>query len=565
MSTAASPHLLHRLYTLQQQHQHIPAASIAPLAEELGLPLSQVQAVIDFYSFFHREPCGEFHLLFSNCPCCGDLTLMQQLCELLNVTPDSTRADGRVSIGQTSCIGMCDQGAAVLLNGLPLVGLSAQQLPAIAMWINTGKPEKQAFNSVKNCIRHAGVLLNNAPEIAAVLQTAQRLGTAAVLETLTQAGLRGRGGAGFSTARKWQLCRTSAAPARYVVCNADEGEPGTFKDRVLLTAYAEQVLAGMMVCAQVIDAQQGFLYLRAEYRYLLPHLETTLARLRNQGYLDTGFDISIVVGAGAYVCGEESALLESLEGKRGIPRVRPPFPVTHGYRGQPTVVNNVETFVAASHIIQYGAAAWRSYGTAQSSGTKLFSVSGDCAAPGLYELPFGTPLQALLEQCGGQDAQAVQVSGASGTLVAPTEFGRKLAFEDLNCGGAVMVFGQQRDLLALVANFTRFFAHESCGFCTPCRVGTPLLCRYLDKLLAGQATTADLSTLQQLGTLLQQTSHCGLGQTAANPLRDLLAKFPQAYQARLQTLDYTPYFDLDAALAPARELTQRHDAEAHLT
>lgn len=569
-------HLLHRLHALQHRFQHIPTPAIAPLAAELNLPISQIEAVIDFYSFFHRTPRGRFDFLFSNCTSCGDLSLMRQLCTLLDVTPGKTRADGVVSIDEASCIGMCDQGPALLVNGRTITQLDAERLQQIAALVNAGTPLDawpSEWFAVQDNVRLAGLLLNHELPAGAGLRAALQRGAENVLAEVKLSGLRGRGGAGFNTSLKWQLCRAAPATPRYVVCNADEGEPGTFKDRVLLNSYAQQVFEGMTLCAYTIGAQHGYLYLRGEYRYLLPQLEATLASLRKANLLganilnqaDFNFDISIVMGAGAYICGEESALLESLEQKRGIPRLRPPFPVTHGYLGQPTVVDNVETLVAAAHIALHGGEWFKAHGTAQSTGSKLLSVSGDCATPGIYEYPFGISVHDLLQACGGEDAQAVQIGGPSGTLVGRAEFGRKLAFEDLATGGSIMVYGAQRDLLAVVRNFTHFFAHESCGFCTPCRVGTPLLRKYLDKIASGHGTPYDQAEMARLATVVKRRSHCGLGQTAANPVLDLLERFPQVCTERLLHQDYEPFFNLDAALSTSRALTHRNDAEAHLS
>ncbi|MDD5392745.1 MAG: NADH-ubiquinone oxidoreductase-F iron-sulfur binding region domain-containing protein [Thiothrix sp.] len=571
-----SDHLLHRLHDLQSRFQHIPAQEIPPLATELQLPISQVEAVIDFYSFFHRSPRGRIDLLFSNCTSCGDLSLMQQLCTSLDVSPGITRADGAVSIDETSCIGMCDQGASLLVNGRIMTRLNPQRLQQIAGLVNAGTPLDAwpaEWFAVPDHVRHPGLLLNDALQPGAGLRAAIQRGAENLLAEINQSGLRGRGGAGFNTSLKWQLCRDAPATTRYVVCNADEGEPGTFKDRVLLNTYAQQVFEGMTLCAYAIGAKHGYLYLRGEYRYLLPTLEATLAEQRAANLLGENilqqpgfnFDISIVVGAGAYICGEESALLESLEQKRGVPRVRPPFPVTHGYLGQPTVVDNVETLVAATHIAVQGGQWFKAQGTEKSAGSKVLSVSGDCATPGIYEFPFGTSLQQVLDACGGQDAQAVQVGGPSGTLVGQAEFGRKLAFEDLATGGSIMVYGAQRDLLAVVRNFSHFFAHESCGFCTPCRVGTPLLRKYVDKIASGHGTPYDQEEMARLAKVMKRRSHCGLGQTAANPLLDLLERFPHVCTDRLLHQDYEPFFNLDAALATTRTLTHRDDAEAHLS
>ncbi len=244
------------------------------------------------------------------------------------------------------------------------------------------------------------------------------------------------------------------------------------------------------------------------------------------------FDIEIHMGAGAYICGEESALIESLEGKRGIPRNRPPFPVTRGYKNQPTVVNNVETFVAAARIAVFGADWFRHSGTEQSSGTKLLSISGDCARPGIYEYPYGVSIRQILEDCGAEDTQAVQVSGAAGFTIPPQEFYRTIAFEDVPTGGSFMIFNQKRDLLEMVQNFNEFFCHESCGFCTPCRIGGTLMKDLLNKVIVGHATAYDLNEMKKIGDLMKKTAHCGLGTTAPNPVLDTMEKFPGIYSKR---------------------------------
>lgn len=397
-------------------------------------------------------------------------------------------------------------------------------------------------------------------------------GPTAMLEEIKRSNLRGRGGAGFTTGLKWEACRSAPGERRYVVCNADEGEPGTFKDRVLLARHADLLLEGMTVCAYVVGAQEGFLYLRGEYEHLVEPLRQALARRRAQGLLGPhvagergfDFDVALHVGAGAYVCGEESALIESLEGKRGIPRNRPPYPVTHGYLGQPTVVNNVETFCAAALIALRGGDWYRAIGTPRSAGTKLISVSGDCARPGIYEYPFGTTVRQILDDCSAVRTQAVQISGPSGVCIGASEFGRRIGFEDLPTAGAFMVFDETRDMFDVARNFARFFAHESCGFCTPCRVGTTLLRNVMEKIHRQKGSRHDLERIQRLNRLLQASSHCGLGHTACNPLVDTLKRFRPAYERKLQSLDFEPAFDLDGALACARAITGRDDAGAHL-
>ncbi|MDE2389413.1 MAG: NAD(P)H-dependent oxidoreductase subunit E, partial [Betaproteobacteria bacterium] len=535
-------------------------------------------AVVAFYSFFSTQPRGRFDILLSNCTSCGYLSggqnLLQMLCEQLQITPSKTRADGLVSIDETSCIGLCDQGASLLVNGVPITDLNAAKLTRIAQLITDEIPLRQwptTWFNIPDTIHRRDLLLTEHLTPGAALQQALQHGSDETLTVIQQSGLRGRGGAGFDTGKKWKLCRAAPGEARYVVCNADEGEPGTFKDRLLLREYANALFEGMALCAFVIGAQKGFVYLRGEYRYLLPHLQIALEQRRDRRLLGNGilgqpgfdFDIDIVVGAGAYICGEESALIESLEGKPGIPRIRPPFPVTHGYLGQPTVVNNVETFVAAAYIAARGSAWFKTAGTPSSAGSKILSISGDCSSPGIYEYPFGVTVQQVLDDCGAHNVQAVQIGGPAGTLLSPAEFGRAIAFDDAATGGSFLVFGQQRDLLAIHRNFAQFFAHESCGFCTPCRVGTQLLKNNLDNIAESRGMAYDIDELQQLSRLIQHQSHCGLGHTAANHMLDGLQKFPQAFSPHLR-LHFTARFDLDQALASARHITQRDDAGAHL-
>jgi [NiFe] hydrogenase diaphorase moiety large subunit len=313
-------------------------------------------------------------------------------------------------------------------------------------------------------------------------------------------------------------------------------------------------------------------YLRGEYEYLHAHLLQVLWRRRAEGLLGEDvlgsgrrFDVEIHLGAGAYVCGEENALVESLEGKRGIPRVRPPFLATHGYIQHPTANNNVETFVQAAQIAVKGGAWFAASGTEKSKGTKLLSVSGDVERPGIYEYPWGVSVERVCADAGATGAiLAVQVGGPSGAMIDATELARLVAYEDLPTGGSFMVFNTTRDILDIVRNFARFFARESCGFCTPCRVGTQILRRTVEKIVDGHGTAIELGECEEIGRLVKGMSHCGLGQTAANHILDSLKRFREQYEARLAVRHFVPDFDVDSALAEARALTGRDDALAHL-
>jgi [NiFe] hydrogenase diaphorase moiety large subunit len=554
-------------------------AVITRIAQQLGLPRARIEGVAGFYSFLHLEPAGRYRVLFSDNitdRMLGNEALMTAMCEQLWVERGRTSEDGLVSIDMTSCTGMCDQGPAILVNGWAIPNMTRARVEEVAELIRAQRPVAEwppALFAVADNIRRSDLLLGSALAPGDALRaTLARGDPGATLEEIKRSKLRGRGGAGFSTGLKWEACAAAPGDGRVVVCNADEGEPGTFKDRVLLARQADLVFEGMTVCAWVVGAQQGFVYLRGEYRHLLTPLNEVLARRRRDGLLGTSilgragfdFDIEIHLGAGAYVCGEESALIESLEGKRGIPRNRPPYPVTHGYLGRPTTVNNVETFCAAAMVALKGGDGYAAIGTPKSAGTKLLSVAGDCARPGIYEYPFGVSVREVLADCGADDPLAVQVSGPSGSCIDASELDRRIAFEDLPTAGAFMVFDGSRDMFEVARNFAHFFAHESCGFCTPCRVGTSLLRNQMDKLHGGKGSQYDLNTIYLLNRLLQAASHCGLGHTACNPIVDTLKRFKPVYERRLQSLEFEPAFDLDGALARAREMTGRTDPGAYL-
>ena len=571
--------LLQFLIAIQKQYSYISAEAIELLHEHLSIPVSQIEGIIDFYSFLHKQPNGEFDILFSDSitdRMLGSTRLFEQLCSLLGVEPGQTRDDDRVCIDLTSCTGICDQGPAMLVNGLVVSNLDESRITHIAELVDTGTPVEEwpdEYFLVEDNIKRKDILLSDMIINGSAIEKMISSDPVALLDTLEQSGLRGRGGAGFTTAMKWRFCRDAKADAHYVVCNADEGEPGTFKDRVLLNSYTDELIEGMTLCAGLIGAKKGFIYLRGEYFYLLDALEATIQKRRDENLLGNNilgnqgldFDIEIHLGAGAYICGEESALIESLEGKRGIPRKRPPFPVTNGYRDRPTVVNNVETFIAAAKIAVFGADWFKSVGTDSSSGTKLLSISGDCERPGIYEYPFGVTINQILQDCGAEDVQAVQVAGAAGTTVSPAEFDRTIAFDDLSTAGSFMVFNKQRKLLDMVMNFAEFFCHESCGFCTPCRVGGQLLKNLVNKVVVGHATGLDLEEMSNIAAVMKQNSHCGLGVTAPNHVLDTMEKFPKLYMQHLANRGFEPSFDLDAALEESRQITGRDDAGAHIS
>ncbi len=383
--------------------------------------------------------------------------------------------------------------------------------------------------------KRSGPVLFSEYKLGEGIKKALEIGRENILFELRDSGLKGRGGAGFPTATKWMLSAASLSDQKFIVCNADEGEPGTFKDRVLLLEYPELVFEGMIIAGYTIGAKVGILYLRGEYEYMLKSLEDFLATLRKDNLLGENilgnssfnFDINIRLGSGAYVCGEETALIESLEGYRGEPRNRPPYPVNTGYLGHPTVVNNVETLASVPHILLKGGQWFKKHGTDKSTGSKLFSVSGDCDKPGVYELPWGTSIAQLLEIVEAKNTKAVQVGGASGICLPKSQFNRILGYEDAATGGSIIVFNQSRNMLKVLKNFMEFFVEESCGQCTPCRIGNIKLLEAIEKIEQNEFTFMYLNNLKELGKTMQVASKCGLGQSSPNAFISILENFKE--------------------------------------
>jgi [NiFe] hydrogenase diaphorase moiety large subunit len=389
--------------------------------------------------------------------------------------------------------------------------------------------------------KHQGELTFGTIEPFAGLKRALDMKRSEIIAEISASRMRGRGGAGFPTGTKWNLAAAAISKNKFVVCNADEGEPGTFKDRVILQEFADLVFDGMTIAGKAIGARKGILYLRAEYTYLVAHLESVLQKRRELGFLgdavnsheDFGFDIVIRMGSGAYICGEETALIESMEGFRGEPRNRPPYPVDTGFYDNPTVVNNVETFAWAASIILKGAEWFNQVGTDKSTGYKLFSISGDVERPGVYEFPLGITVNELLKEVGGANAKAVQIGGASGHCVPASQFDRTVAFEDVSTGGSVIVFGPHQDMLEVADNFLDFFVEESCGQCTPCRLGNVKLLEGVRMLRKGTCSMTYLKELIQLGETMQIASKCGLGQSSPNAFLSIIEHFKSEIMGRV--------------------------------
>ncbi len=355
-----------------------------------------------------------------------------------------------------------------------------------------------------------------------------------VIGEIKASGLRGRGGAGFPCGLKWELARKSPGDEKYIICNADEGEVGTFKDRYVLEGDPFTLIEALAIAGYAIGSNRGYIYLRGEYHYLIDLLTNAISQAKEAGFLDH-FDIEIREGAGAYVCGEESALMDSIEGKRGEARFKPPFPPSQGLWQQPTIINNVETLMNIPQIILNGAQWFDQMGTEKSKGTKVFSVSGDVKRPGVYELVLGSSLKELVEGlASAEKVKMIQIGGATGRILPYEQIDTPLTFETVLGAGAITVFDESRDIVDVIYRTMEFLAEESCGKCTPCREGTEVMLQTLRRFSQGAGLEKDVRTLQELSDVMMLSSLCGLGQAAPNPVMDSLQHFRSAYDNRMR-------------------------------
>ena len=583
--------LMDILIAIQDKYRYIPEDAIGILADQLGLSKVDVKQTITFYHFFTLEPVGEYAIYLNDSAVAnfkGRAEVVQAFEDELGIPFNGVTKDGLIGIWDTADIGMNDQEPAALINGTVFTNLTPDKVRSLVAGMRAGKdvPELMTVidvelsgpallsTMVKNNIRQKGaILFSDAYEVGYALRQAINGTPKEVVEEVKKSNLRGRGGAGFPAGLKWDFCRQTRGEEVYVVCNADEGEPGTFKDRVILTELPKLLFEGMAIAGYAIGAKQGIVYLRYEYRYMLAYLESILQELRELNLLGKNiagkagfdFDIRIQLGAGAYVCGEETALIESMEGKRGEPRNRPPFPVQAGYLNKPTVVNNVETLCSVVQVINEGAEWFKSFGTKDSSGTKLLSISGDCKNPGIYAVEWGVTIEKLMRLTGANNIQAAQIGGPSGVCIGPDQFNRVIAFEDLATGGSVIFISEERDLLRdVVLNFMNFFIEESCGSCGPCRSLNVILRNKLLKILDGKGGSQDIDELYKWAGVGRSVNRCGLGQTAANPILTSIENFRHLYEDLVQMNEsFVSAFDMEAAVAESCEAVGREPNLSH--
>jgi len=538
------PSIVQHLNALQAQHGWLPPDALHALARELGVPLHRVEGVASFYPHYRRTPAVAHRVEVCrdlSCAMAGGAAALGEL--RAAAAAHEARTGERVEVAEVSCLGRCDRAPAALAHHTALRG--ADELRA---WLEHRpvpadmSPRTYRIDPYADPTRrYAAARALAAGGVAA----AER-----ALAELKAAGLRGMGGAGFPTAIKWSTVRAAAGREKFVVCNADESEPGTFKDREIKAALPHLVWEGMLIAALVVGATRAILYIRHEYELERQAMAAEQARV---GALarELGVELEIFVSPGGYIMGEETALLEALEDRRGEPRNKPPFPGIAGLFGLPTLINNVETLAAAAAILARsfaapdqptpGAAWWQAQGVRGCHGLKFISLSGDVLRPGVYELPTGTTIAELIDLAGGmtdgRSLAAILPGGASSSFLPASAADTPLDFEALRRAGsslgsgAVIAVGSGRDLLELGLNLTRFFRNESCGKCVPCRVGSQKAVELLEQLLAGQAAAHVPELLHALDQTLAQTSICGLGQVALTPAISVLDRFPEALAA----------------------------------
>jgi NADH-quinone oxidoreductase subunit F len=546
--------LLPALIEAQRLYGSLEPAVLTAVSQALHVSEAEVHGVVSFYTLLYDRPTGRTVIRVCTSPRCaqaGGETVLRELCQHLKVHPGEPTADGAFEIEEVPCLCLCDHAPAALHGDLPVGNLRG--VP-VERWL--GYPQEIGLGEIRGAPRRltARCGLIDPIDVSAYAASGGYAGLRRVLEGLTPqgvideieaSGLDGRGGAAFPTGRKWALAASGEAAQRYVVCNGDESEPGTFKDRVLLEGDPLAVLEGMTLAGYAIGASHGYLYVRGEYPRAQRILRQAIQAAGDAGFLgsrllgsDFSFDVELRSGAGAYICGEETALLESIEGKRGLPRLKPPYPVTHGLFGMPTAINNVETLSMAAWILGHGVEDYRSVGDPDSPGTKLFCLSGDIALPGTYEVPFGTSLGGLLELAGGVsgELQAILLGGAAGAFAGPEALDLPLTHANfrragLQLGsGVIMIMNHSRDLRQTCYQLARFFAHESCGKCFPCQLGTQRQLEIVDRLAHGRLGPGDLEALDDVAFTMTETSICGLGVTASSAIQSARRRWPAALQ-----------------------------------
>jgi formate dehydrogenase beta subunit len=529
------------LRAIQRDFGYLPADQIRMLAARINVPISQIHTVASFYPHFHLSPPPKVDVRVCadmSCHLCGGDKVRSALDSAFQ------GADVKdVSIRDVSCLGRCDQAPAIMVNDNIYAHVSSRDAVTMVEDVLNGKPLPGRHQSAERMAVVSDPYQGQG-KYAVVRRFVDTRNWQEILAALKAAGLRGMGGAGFPTSSKWEFVRNAPGSTKYIVCNADESEPGTIKDRGIMENVPYLVIEGMITAGLVTGARKGILYIRHEYEEPKEVLQQEIDRCYQLGVLgprvlgsDLPFDLEIFVSPGGYVCGEESALLEAIEGKRSEPRNKPPFPVTNGLWNQPTVINNVETFCLATVILARGADWYKAQGKNGSVGMKFVGISGDVNRPGIFEVPMGTTYTEMIYEnaggiSGGAKLLAFAPSGpSSGYLPAsmtelPLDWNAVAAAGSMVGSGAIVVCAEGRCMLDMALNATRFYRNESCGKCVPCRVGSQKMVEMLKGWTAGQSAKDDMQVLEELSTAMMQASICGLGQVVPVPIASVLKHFP---------------------------------------
>jgi [NiFe] hydrogenase diaphorase moiety large subunit len=576
--------LMDILWDIQKKRRYIAPDDMTKIASEFHISRTELEGIVSFYHFYHRSHAGNFTIYLNN----GIVSkqrnydvVKKSFEKELGISVGETTDDKLFGLFETSCIGLSDQETSALINFQAFTDLTPIKVKNIIGQLRKGTDLETLSTIPKNNIQYTPAkdktIFFKPYNPGSSLKKLKKISPDQLINIVKKSKLSGRGGAFFPTGMKWEFCKNNIADQKYIICNADEGEPGTFKDRVLMNKYPGLMLEGMAVAGYAVGANYGYIYLRAEYFYLRDKIEKEIQHFRAKGFLGknilgiTGFDfdIHIHMGAGAYVCGEETALISSMEGKRGEPSTKEYFPVEKGLYGKPTIINNVETLCAVPRILNMSLDSYLKIGTEATKGTKLLSVSGDCKKPGIYEIEWGMKLRQFLKLIQAENPYMILFNGYAGECLSeadfdreisgenllaeqvqfkwedPIEYARKMSAIGLRSGGSFMVFNSNRDLMPIFKNISDFFVSESCGICAPCRTGNFLLTKKLKKIMLCHAEKSDLEDLEKWSTIIKQSSRCGLGKTSTNCLLSAMLKFPQEFnKCILAKSDFNKSFDL---------------------
>lgn len=545
--------LLPLLHEAQAIYGWLPREVQVEIGKTLRVPLADIHGVIEFYSMFYNEPTGKKVIRVCEdlaCQLAGVNQVKDALEQELNLSHGQTDEASDITLEYVPCLGMCDQAPAALADKRSVSFLKPSNISSLFNGNQAGSelviggepllmlgaigdtdPLDLANYEKTGGYETLGRLINGKPED--------------IIQLVDDSGILGRGGAMFPLGRKWLFTRGTPQEAKHIVINADESEPGTFKDRVIMEGDPFSLIEAATIAGYAVGAENGWIFVRGDYPQSFSTLKEAVKQARSAGYLGKDilgkkgfhFDIELRLSAGAYICGEETALFEAIEGKRGFPRIKPPFPTTNGLFNQPTAINNVETLVASLAALKLGVEKWREYGTEQSPGTKLFCLSGHVNQPGIYEVPFGKTIRELITLAsgvpGGRDIQAVLVGGAAGVFVGPDMLDMRLTYEDSRSNnvplgsGVIMVFNEETDMRSILRQIGHFFAHESCGKCFPCQIGTQRQLEILDRIATNGAKPSDKAALSDIGLTMTETSLCGLGQTAGIAIKSAMKLWPE--------------------------------------